>query len=125
MSKRTGGAARMAGAAAVGSGAALGTAAASACCAGPVVAPLMVGVLGAGGAAWAAALKPYAPYMLAGSLLLLLYAFRSAYRRPEACRLDGDQTAEAGAPVWLQLVLWAGAVLWVASLIVNLFLASP
>lgn len=58
-----------AGAAVSGAGAALVATAATACCAGPVVAPLIVAVLGASGAAWAAGLKALQP-VAAGRLVL-------------------------------------------------------
>jgi len=43
------------GAAVAGTGAAAASVVAGACCVGPTLAPAIVGVLGAGGAAWAAA----------------------------------------------------------------------
>lgn len=125
MNKRTKDAARLAGVATAGSGAAVTAAAASACCSGPLVAPLLVSFLGAGGAAWAAGFKPFAPYALAGSLVMLLYAFRSAYRRPDTCALDGDQGTASGPSPWLQVVLWTAALIWIASLGLNIFSASP
>jgi len=85
MNKLTKDAARLAGVATVGRGAAVTAATASACCSGPLIAPLLVSFLGAGGAAWAAGFKPYAPYALGGSFLMLLYAFRSAYRVRRLC----------------------------------------
>ena len=54
------------GAAATSAGAAAIATAASACCI-PIVAPLVVTVLGASGAAWAAGLKPYSLHFLLGS----------------------------------------------------------
>ncbi len=59
----------------VGVGTALSATLASACCVGPVAAPLVVAVLGAGGAAWATGLKPYSWILLAGSGQLLGYSF--------------------------------------------------
>lgn len=57
-------------------GAAVLATVASACCVGPVLAPVIVAVLGASGAAWAAGLKPYSPYIPGASLVLLVYGFR-------------------------------------------------
>src|SRR5262245_16839087 len=73
------------GAAVSGAGAALVATAATACCSGPVIAPLVVGVFGAGGAAWAAGLRPYGSWLLAASALLLAYGFWSTRRAPVAC----------------------------------------
>ena len=56
---------------------------ASACCAGPLVLVL----LGVGGA-WGSrlvALEPLQPYFIAMALLFFGYAFHRLYRRPEAC----------------------------------------
>jgi hypothetical protein len=125
MNKQANDAARLAGVATVGSGAAVTAAAASACCSGPLIAPLLVSFLGAGGAAWAAGFKPYAPYALAGSLVMLLYAFRSAYRRPDTCALDNNRDTFTGPPTWLRILLWSGAAVWMVSLAVNILLASP
>jgi mercuric ion transport protein len=110
-----------AGAAVSGAGAALVATAATACCAGPVVAPLIVAVLGASGAAWAAGLKPYSPWLLGGSFLLLAYGFWSVYRVPKTC----DAPA-AAARRWsgtaVKSVLWIAAILWLAGVAANLFL---
>ena len=70
---------RSLGVAATGAGAALITTAASACCV-PVIAPLLVSVLGVSGAVWAAGLRPHSPYLLAVSALLLGYGFWTVYR---------------------------------------------
>ncbi len=113
-----------AGAAVAGTGAALGAAAASACCVGPVVSPLIVGLLGAGGAAWAASLKPYSAYLLGGSLLQLACAFWSAYRRPTACAIGDGSSAAVRSPQWLRGLLWLSALLWVAAFAVNLVLGA-
>lgn len=119
-------------AAVAGAGAAIGVAAASACCVGPVISPLIVGVLGAGGAVWAADLEPYSLYILALSAVMLSYGFAVAYRRPRACAVGddggrpGDVRSEGHAtasPRWLRITLWAAAVLWTASLAVNLLLS--
>lgn len=107
-----------AGAAVAGTGAAVGAAAATACCVGPVISPLIVAVLGAGGAAAVAGLKPYTPYLLAGSAVLLAFGFRLAYRRPRECATDGSRPASRR---WVRLVLWGAATVWLASLAVGIF----
>ncbi|HEX5438033.1 MAG TPA: mercuric transporter MerT family protein [Gemmatimonadaceae bacterium] len=105
-----------AGAAAAGTGAAVGAAAAAVCCVTPVVSPLIVAVLGAGGAVALAGLKPYAPYIMGGSLAALAYGFWVVYRRPVRCVVDGPRPRERR---WIRLVLWVAAVIWVASAMAN------
>jgi mercuric ion transport protein len=59
---------------------------ASACCAGP----LLLVVLGVGGA-WGSrlvALEVYQPWFIAAALLFFGYAFFKLYRAPEACAPD-------------------------------------
>ena len=108
-----------AGAAVSGAGAAAVATAASICCAGPVLAPLVVGLLGAGGAAWAAGLKPYAPWLLAVSLLFLAYGFWATHRRPATCG-PGPKAPQR----WLRrasvLALWLAAGLWLIAALMNL-----
>jgi mercuric ion transport protein len=114
-----------AGAAVAGGGAAVGAAAASACCVGPVISPLIVSVLGAGGAAWAAGLKPYSPYLLGGALIPLLYGFWAVYRRPRACATTDGTRVRERSPIWLRAILWTAGALWLTALAANLFLGSP
>jgi hypothetical protein len=97
--------------------------AATACCVGPVAAPLIVGLLGASGAAWAAGLKPYSPWLLGGSMVLLALGFRSAYRQPAACEVGGARQTAFGARV-VRGVLWLAAALWVAAVLINLRLGG-
>ena len=106
------------GAAAAGAGSALAAVLASSCCV-PILAPLIVAVLGASGAAWAAGLKPYSPYLLAGSLALLLFGLWTVYRPRPACPLEGRPTA-AGRGV--KAVLWVAVGLWALAALLNLFL---
>ena len=108
------------GAAAAGAGSALAAVLASSCCV-PILAPLIVAVLGASGAAWAAGLKPYSPYLLGGSLLLLLYGLWTVYRPRPACPSEGCPTAGAGRGV--KAVLWVAVALWLLSALLNLFLS--
>lgn len=109
------------GAAVAGGGAAAGAATAAACCVGPVVSPLIVAVLGASGAASVAGLKPFTPYLLIGSLLVLGYGFRLVYRRPKSCPVDAPRTR---SPLWIRIVLWASAAVWLASVSITLFVAG-
>ena len=109
------------GAAAAGAGSALAAVLASSCCV-PILAPLIVAVLGASGTAWAAGLKPYSPYLLAGSLLLLVYGLWTVYRPRPACPPGGCPTARAGRGV--KAVLWVSLALWLLSVLLNLFLSG-
>lgn len=101
-----------AGAGVAGAGTALAATALAGCCVTPVVSTLLVGLLGAGGAAAAAALDPWTPYLLAGSLLSIAFGFRQAYRGPACGR--GRRSA--------RVVLWVSAALWLASLTTVLWL---
>lgn len=107
-----------------GFGAALVTIVAGTCCVSPVLAPLIVGALGAGGAAWAYGLRPYTNYILAASLLLLAGGFWSVYRPRTRC-LTG--TGVSRPPRWMSRlskgVLWAGALCWAGAVVVHLTLS--
>lgn len=105
------------GAATSGAGAAVLATAATACCA-PILAPLIVSVLGVGGAIWAAGLEPYSPYILAGAGLLLAYGFRTVYRRRP---LPAGASCPARSPRSVRIVLWASGLLWVVALLLNIF----
>jgi hypothetical protein len=80
---------------------------------------LVVAVLGASGAAWAAGLKPYSPYILAGSLALLLYGMWTVYRPRPAC---GPEGCPAGAGRGTKVVLWVAVAMWALATLLNLFL---
>jgi hypothetical protein len=103
------------GVAAAGAGAAALATAASACCL-PVIAPLVVAVLGAGGAAWAAGLKPYSLAVLAAAGLLLAYGFWVVYRpRPAAA----GEACPVRRPLTPRLVLWVASALWAIAALLN------
>lgn len=107
--------ARAAGAAVASTGAAATATAAAACCV-PVLSPLLVGALGATGAAWVTGLKPWAPFLLAGGLLLLLYALKTV-RRARRC----GTYARSRSARWIgrgsQLLLVTSILAWIASLV--------
>jgi hypothetical protein len=84
-----------------------------------VIAPLIVAVLGASGAAWAAGLKPYSPYLLMGSLALLLFGLWTAYRPRPACSSEG---CPPGASRGVKATLWVALVIWALAALLNLFL---
>ena len=104
------------GAAAAGAGAAALATAAGACCV-PVIAPLVVAVLGAGGAAWAAGLKPYSLAILAGAGLLLAYGYWVVYRLRLVAEGEACPTRWQLSP---RLVLWLATALWAVAAFLNL-----
>jgi hypothetical protein len=110
---------RVLGAGVAGAGSALVAIVASSCCVGPAVAPLVVAVLGASGAAWAASLKPYSPYLLAGSLAFLLYGFWMTYRVRPACALEGCSPPSGRG---VKAVLWIAMAVWTLAALLNLWL---
>ena len=120
-SASTGNDARALGAASTGLVAAVATIIAGTCCVSPVLAPLIVGLLSASGAAWAAGLKPYGGYILTATFLLLSFAFWNIYRPRRNCDLGGAATQ---SPQWLSRlskgVLWAGAAGWLSAVIVRI-----
>src|SRR5436309_15767954 len=71
------------------------TVVAAACCVSPVVAPIIVGVLGASGAVWAAGLKPYGWWILAGAFVCLASGFWTVYRPRPSCEV-GDVPPPSG-----------------------------
>lgn len=82
-----------------------------ACCAGPALGPLTVSLLGASGAVWVAGLKPYSPYVLGGSFLLLCWGFWSR-RRERVCAVsEGQRPPRSAAMLWIASVLWVGSLL--------------
>lgn len=102
--------------AAAGAGAAALATAAGACCL-PVVAPLVVAVLGASGAAWAAGLKPYSIAILTVAGLLLGYGYWTVYRpRPKA----RGHACPLRRPLAPRLVLWIASALWIFAAFLNL-----
>jgi|GEM_PF-1240303 len=109
------------GTASAGVGAAVTATLASVCCTGPVVAPIVVGLLGATGAAAAAGLKPFTPYLFAISFVMLAIGFRNVYRAKRSCVVGGS-TRSIGISLKIsQAVLWTAAVLWVASVVFTLY----
>ena len=109
------------GSATVGVGAAVTATLASVCCTGPVVAPIVVGLLGATGAAAAASLKPYTPYLFAFSLAMLALAFRSVYVARRSCIVTSPNHTIGMSLKTAQAVLWFGAAVWAASVIFTLY----
>jgi mercuric ion transport protein len=105
------------------SGSVIGAILASSCC----ILPLVLFSLGIGGA-WMSnltALKPYQPYFLAMTVLLLGAGFYSVYRKPKnACSADGTCSTDGycDTPLADRVIKIA---LWSATALVALALAWP
>ena len=109
------------GTATAGVGAAVTAAVASVCCAGPVIAPIVVGLLGAAGAAAAAGLKPYTPYLFAGSLVMLAFGFLAVHRAGRACAIGAPPRSVLFSLRISRGILWLAATLWIASAAFTLY----
>ncbi|MDQ6769594.1 MAG: mercuric transporter MerT family protein [Gemmatimonadota bacterium] len=108
-----------------GIGAAVVTFVAGTCCLSPVLAPIIVGLIGASGAAWAAGLEPYSPWILGASFLALVWGFWSVYRPRRECSVDSSHQRLARLPRVAKGILWAGAFCWALSLVLFLILPKP
>jgi mercuric ion transport protein len=82
------------------------------CCAGPVV----VAVLGVGGAVAAAKMEPYRPYFIAASVVFLAFGFWRL-RRARRCACLSPREAR-----WLPILLWFATALTALTAIFPLFL---
>lgn len=109
--------------AALTSGGAAATATAAVACCVPVLSPILVAALGASGAVWITGLEPLSPYLLLGSLLLLVYAFRRVYGPRATCE---PESPSGGRRVWLARVtlglLWLSALVWAGGVVAYLTL---
>lgn len=101
---------------------ALLTVVAGACCVSPVLAPILVSVLGASGAVWAAGLKPYGWWILGASAAFLALGFWSVYRPRAACSTADVRRPNRVLDRVAKLSLWIGAVFWVAGATVRVLL---
>lgn len=110
------------GAATTGVGAALVTLVAGACCVSPVLAPLIVGVLGASGAVWAVSLKPYTWWILGVAGLALAGGFWTVYRPRAFCAAAVGTSRGRLLPRIAKGSLWLGAVCWTTALVLRLVL---
>jgi hypothetical protein len=100
-------------AAGLGTGAALTAGVASACCVGPALAPIFLSVLGASGLAAVSGLRPFTPWLLLVSGLMLSFSFWSSYRQP-ACA-NGVTPSISRAVRLVRVVTWLAATLWLVS----------
>ena len=112
------------GAATTGLGAALITILAGTCCVSPILAPLIVGVLGASGAVWAASLKPYGWWILGMAAIALGAGFWTVYRPRVACEIGDGATRSRFLPRLAKASLWFGTVCWAAALVLRLVLTQ-
>jgi hypothetical protein len=94
----------------------------AACCVSPVIAPIIVGVLGASGAVWAAGLKPYSGWILGVSFLSLVFGFWTVYRPRRSCAVGGGTNRGGAMPRVAKGSLWVGAAFWTAALMMRLIL---
>ncbi len=92
--------------------AAFTSAAASICCIGP----LAITLLGVNGAIWAAGMKPYRPYFLTVSFVLLGLGFWGFYGRGKTGAGAACSVASRRVGRW---VLWASAVLWIGAVTIQ------
>lgn len=89
--------------------------AASICCIGP----LAITLLGVNGAIVAAGIKPYRPYLLGGSLLMLVFASWRVYGRRAGREARGSESCPVVAPRWTKIILWAAVALWVLAVMIQ------
>jgi len=96
-------------------GAVVAAFASAACCLGPLV----LTILGIGGAASAVALTPYRPYLLGLTIVILGFGFYLAYRRPatdcgpgQACEMPRANRAGRIA-------------LWIATVVILVIVTFP
>ena len=97
---------------------------AASCCVSPTLAPLIVGIVGASGAVWAASLKPYAFWILGVAGLSLAYGFWSVYRPAARCDVSSQPQRLRVLSLISKGSLWIGAVLWTSALMLQLILPS-
>src|SRR5215469_12018813 len=102
------------GGATVATGSALAAAAASICCAGPAVGPLLVSLLGASGAVAFEGLRPYSPYIVAASGIILGWTIVSSRRARQQCAPDKSASISHSLT---RVILWVSGALWLAAAI--------
>lgn len=93
---------------------------ASACCVGPLVFAL----LGLGGAGLLLKFEPYRPYFIAATVLLLGTGFYLTYRKPKAAAPEGAEGEACACPA-PRTSRTGRVMLWVATVLVAVFLAFP
>jgi hypothetical protein len=107
------------GAATTGIGAALMTIVGGTCCVSPIISPIIVGVLGAGGAVWAAGLKPYSWWILGVAGAFQAGSLWSVYRPRAACDIEEPPRPRRLLSRLAKGSLWLGALLWMAAVVIH------
>lgn len=96
----------------------------AACCVSPVIAPIIVGVLGASGAVWAAGLKPYSWWILGAAFMCLVYGFWTVYRTRLNCAVGEEPPRRSVWPKIAKGSLWFGAACWMTGVMLRILLPS-
>jgi hypothetical protein len=96
----------------------------AACCTSPVLAPVLLSVLGASGLVWTAGLKPYGWLILGGAFVFLALGFRMVYRPKESCAVESIPRRQRVLERIAKVSLWFGAASWLAGVILKLVLPS-
>lgn len=96
----------------------------AACCVSPVIAPIIVGVLGASGAVWAAGLKPYGWWILGAAAACLAYGFWTVYRPRRNCAAGDAALSRRRWSTVAKVALWFGAACWMSGVVLRLVLPS-
>lgn len=100
------------------------TVVAAACCVSPVIAPIIVGVLGASGAVWAAGLKPYSWWILGGALACLVLGFWTVYRPRASCAVGTVSRRNRLLSSISKVSLWFGAACWMTGALLRVLLPA-
>lgn len=94
----------------------------AACCVSPVLAPILVGILGASGSVWAAGLKPYGWWILGGAFASLVFGFWSVYRPRPSCPVEDVPRTHRVLQRVAKGSLWLGAAFWMAGVLLKVLL---
>ena len=94
----------------------------AACCVSPVLAPIVVSVLGASGAVWAVGLKPYGWLILGTALACLAFGFWTVYRSRRSCAIDDLPRSARVIQNVTKVCLWLGAACWMAGVVLKVLL---
>lgn len=108
------------GAGVVGAGAAVTAAIAAACCVGPALAPVFLGLLGAGGLAAVAGFRPYSPFLLALSGLMIGLSARTIFRKPICAVGDARAPLSLGTRIARTLLAFS-TLIWIAALSYSIY----
>ncbi len=96
----------------------------AACCVSPVLAPIIVSVLGASGAVWAAGLKPYSGWILGATLVCLGFGYWTVYRPRRNCAVREIPRQRRVLSGIAKGSLWFGTACWMAAVVLRLVLPN-